>query len=247
MANFVPLKRYLLFTIDALAARYRLQGPFLDLGCGSGDVALHFAQKGWHGLAADASPVAVREASRLLAAYSPQVAVRQGDATTITGKYSTILLCDVLEHVPDDEQLLQFAGRLLLPDGALVIAVPVYATEWRWDDEFYGHLRRYEPAQLGDLLRRNGFEVLETWDFTFPFFWLIRRVYTRVLPAKPLVAHETDLERTLQSAAQSAWDYSRWLTWAAERLVWWKPLFWVQLLFRKRRYGCECVVLAVRK
>ena len=247
MANFRPLKRYLLFTIDALAGRHRLQGPFLDLGCGSGDVSLHFARKGWRGVAVDPSAVSVRGARRLLEAHSPHISVEQGDATTVTGQYSTIFLCDVLEHLADDRWLLQHLRTLLLPGGAVVIAVPVYAAEWRWDDDFYGHLRRYEPSQINALLLENGFEVLENWDFTFPFLWLIRRIYTRVLPAKSLNSHETDLDRTLRSAAQSAWDHARWLTWAAEKLVWWRALFAIQSCFRNKPYGCERVVLAVRK
>ena len=99
MASFPPFKAYILATLDELIERHRLTGPFLDLGCGRGDVAVRLARRGWSGVAVDAAPSVRALASAALAAY-PQV---QAGAALLDGeRFNTVLLMDVLEHVADD-------------------------------------------------------------------------------------------------------------------------------------------------
>src|SRR5262245_9836482 len=69
VANFPPFKAYILLTLGELAASHRLVGPFLDVGCGRGDVAAVLAGNGWHGKAIDISPAAVAAAAATLCAY----------------------------------------------------------------------------------------------------------------------------------------------------------------------------------
>ena len=61
MANFKPLKNYLIELIDQMVSEYHAQGPFLDAGCGQGDIAEHFAAKEWSGQAIDLSTTAVEQ------------------------------------------------------------------------------------------------------------------------------------------------------------------------------------------
>ena len=104
MANFPPYKNYILYCLDKIARANSVRGPFLDIGCGCGDVSLFFAIKGWEGKAIDLSPQAVQNATSTLAGYS-KVKVELLDCSLEKSQYRSILMMDILEHVENDVQL----------------------------------------------------------------------------------------------------------------------------------------------
>jgi SAM-dependent methyltransferase len=202
MANFVPLKRHMLEGLDRFVRRYGLVDPFLEIGCGRGDVSAHLAAKGWRGVAIDFSESAIASAREALAAY-PQVSVRHEALEAVEGSFPTILMWDVLEHIEDDAAALAQVSRLLAPGGHVLLAVPSNPREWRWDDEFYGHERRYTVDGLTRKLADAGLAAVAFEDFTFPVYWAMRRAYTRL--KRPSVAVGDATAATKASATQSAW------------------------------------------
>ena len=242
MANFKPLKDYLLLLTDELVAQYAMSGPFLDVGCGKGDVSLHLAKKLWRGMAIDLSPQAIDVTKKALTDYAKYVSIECADPSHIEGKYKTIFLYDILEHIQDDDKFLENIKMKADQGAHLVISVPMFMKEWRWDDEFYGHFRRYEISGLVQLLTKNGFCVLEMWDYTFPFFWLLRRLYTRVL-RKRVVVDQSKGELTQKSALQYSWDRGA-VTAMFEKIFWWKPVYYIQKKFKRYLRGFECIVVA---
>lgn len=230
MANFVPLKNYMLYCLDRMIGQHGLTGPFLEIGCGRGDVSAHLARKGWRGTAIDFSEAAIAQARATLAPY-PHVTVRQQAIHEIAGTWSTVILWDVLEHIDDDAGALRAIERLLHPGGSLVLAVPSNPREWRWDDDFYGHCRRYTVDGLSARLTAAGLEPILCWDFTFPVFWALRRAYTRLKRAPPPVPDRA--AATKASATVNAWDLpllSRLLDRTASL---WAPVYGLQFrLFR---------------
>ncbi len=243
MANFVPLKQYMLYCLDRFVADYGLRGPFLEVGCGTGEVSAHLARKGWQGRAIDFSAAALERARVRLAAF-PEVIVAQCALEDVEGRYACVILWDVLEHIEDDRAALAAVERLLEPGGQLLLAVPSNPREWRWDDDFYGHFRRYTVPELDAKLAAAGLVSQAFWDFTFPWFWVMRRAYTRL---KRAVAPAPDrASATKASATVNAWDVpllSRWLERSA--ILWW-PLHRIQFaLFRHAtRRGHELFALA---
>jgi len=243
MANFAPLKQYMLYCLDRFVERYELRAPFLEIGCGRGDVSAHLARKGWVGTAIDFSDSAIAEAAATLAPF-PNVAVRKQDLAEVTGSYACVILWDVLEHIDDDLGALRAIEKLLLPGGQLLVAVPSNPREWRWDDDFYGHFRRYTVAELTRKLIDAGMQPQVFWDFTFPVFWAMRRVYTRIKPA-PSIARDRRIA-TQTSATSNAWQLplvSRLLQGSAPL---WRPLQSLQFgLFRSAtEHGHEFFALA---
>lgn len=247
MPNFVPFKNYSLRMIDQLIAMHGLEGPFLDAGCGRGDVALHLAQRhGWCGLAVDFSDAALGAARQALAGHLVQV--RAADLTALEGPFRTTVMCTVIEHIKDDRAVLQhlrgcIGGAAGDRDGHLIISMPSNpATEWRWDDEFYGHYRRYTREDVDQLLRDSGFQMLEFWDYTYPVFWAMRRAYTALLPArKPL--DEMPETNSASSAMQNAWDMglaTRMIT----ALPIWPLVFSWQERYKHGAAGFEAIALA---
>jgi SAM-dependent methyltransferase len=241
VANFPPFKAYMLSLLDELIERHALAAPFLDFGCGAGDVALHLARRGWSGTAVDSSP-----ASRAIAtiALRPFPSVRVAGSAN-GGSFNTVVMLDVLEHIADDGGTLASIATRQPAGATLVLTVPTNeAREWRWDDELYGHLRRYQPDALCSLLDGIGYQVEEMWEVSFPVFWLLRRGYTAIKRRPPLSG--TAAERTRQSATSEAWNlgiFSDLLSRAP-----WAPVFALQRRFRHRLdRGNEVMVLARRR
>jgi SAM-dependent methyltransferase len=71
--------------------------------------------------------------------------------------FDTILLSDVLEHIPNPENLVREIARLLRPGGATVIGVPFLY----WIHETPHDYNRYTRYQLERLLTKAGLEITE--------------------------------------------------------------------------------------
>ncbi len=234
MANFRPLKQHMLLCLDRLIAAYGLRGPFLEVGCGKGDVAVHLASKGWAGTAIDFSDAAIAHAAANLASF-PDVDVRKQALADVRGSFACIIMWDVLEHIEDDQAALGTVAGLLLPGGQLLLAVPCNPREWRWDDEFYGHFRRYTVAGLTHKLAAAGLSPQVFWDFTFPVYWAMRRVYTRLKAAPVRVEDKT--AATMASATVNAWDLSLFSRLLDASAILWRPLNQLQFRFFRHMTG----------
>jgi SAM-dependent methyltransferase len=75
------------------------------------------------------------------------------------GRFDLVALFEVLEHVPQDVELLAEIARITRPGGRLVVSVPVKMKHWNAFDRFAGHVRRYEPDELREKLGRAGFSL----------------------------------------------------------------------------------------
>lgn len=242
MPNFVPFKNYFLHIMDQLIDSHQLQGPFLDAGCGRGDVALHLGQRhGWQGQAVDFSEAALGAARQALRGYPVQV--RAADLLALHGRFRTIVMCTVIEHIKDDRAVLRHLRSCIDDSAHLIISMPSNpASEWRWDDDFYGHYRRYSRADVDEMLRSCGFEMLEYWDYTYPVFWAMRRMYTALLPARAPLAEVPEANSAV-SALQSAWDMGL-ATRTITALPIWPLVFRLQERFKHGTKGFEAVALA---
>jgi SAM-dependent methyltransferase len=60
------------------------------------------------------------------------------------------LVCafDIIEHVDDDDGALSEVSRTAKPGGVVLISMPLHPALWTSFDDFVGHKRRYDPAQL---------------------------------------------------------------------------------------------------
>lgn len=74
-------------------------------------------------------------------------------------RFHVVCMCDVLEHLPDDETVLRRLRDMILPEGMLVLTVPAFPSLWSYFDEVSHHCRRYSSASLRQTLRHAGFTV----------------------------------------------------------------------------------------
>jgi len=79
--------------------------------------------------------------------------------------FQLIGIFDVLEHIPDDHQILCDLCDLLDPAGALLLTVPAHQSLWSYFDELSGHCRRYAREDLQAKLEKTGYEI----EFLTPY------------------------------------------------------------------------------
>jgi SAM-dependent methyltransferase len=81
--------------------------------------------------------------------------------------HSFDLVCalDIVEHVDDDEAALSEITRVAKPGATLLLSVPLHAARWTPFDNFVGHRRRYEPAELATKLSRRRLNVERSAEF----------------------------------------------------------------------------------
>jgi SAM-dependent methyltransferase len=117
----------------------------LDVGCGRGFVVKYLRDQGIDCTGvelANARPlVSVRDHVRVgMDAWDLPLAERI--------RYDTILLLDVIEHVPDPAAFLMRLSENFPNLSRLIITVPACQELWSNYDECYGHCRRYSLEML---------------------------------------------------------------------------------------------------
>lgn len=232
MANFSPLNDYILYIFDKIIPKYNLKPPFLDAGCGTGYVSKYLASKGWAGKAIDLSSEAINICKKELSHFSEVKVAKQGILNQ-KEKFSTIIMIDVIEHLKNDDEVLRKISSILTPNGYIILAFTSNPKEWRWDDDFYGHYRRYTEKDIKRKLKRAGLEPEEFIEYTFPSFWLIRRIYTSF--QKPTVLNfKNKAKRTDLSSTSSSWNVSPIFRQFMGLKFFWKIIFYIQFHFFKR-------------
>ncbi len=99
----------------------------------------------------------------------------QVDATLLPFRdyFDIIGMFDVLEHIEDDERVLEECRKALKEQGRLVLTVPACPALWGPFDEFSHHQRRYTRRDLREKLEQAGFAIERAPHFMFFLFPLL--------------------------------------------------------------------------
>jgi len=81
-------------------------------------------------------------------------------------KFDIALLTDVIEHLEMPERCVKEIGRVLTPDGTLLLTTLNWRPDRKWD---WRHIREYRPLELEALLRSFFSKV--TLSFFWPLVW----------------------------------------------------------------------------
>lgn len=112
-------------------------------------------------------------------AGDPGVVVRQERAESCLAGYrnslDTVVLVNVLEHIEQDEAVLQAIAHALVPGGHLLIFVPALPFLYAAMDAHVGHFRRYDRSTLARRVAAGGLEpvLLRYFDMPGIFSWLL--------------------------------------------------------------------------
>jgi len=146
--------------VEAVLKRHASDLPeaarVLELGCGGGDV-LRVVEQTLPG--AFVAGMELNTEGLLRARRRVKGLLVRGDATKPPFKPGFDLVClfDVLEHLPKDDAALLGVGRLLKPNGRVLLTVPADPSLWSYFDEASHHCRRYELKELETKLKAAGF------------------------------------------------------------------------------------------
>jgi 2-polyprenyl-3-methyl-5-hydroxy-6-metoxy-1,4-benzoquinol methylase len=72
---------------------------------------------------------------------------------------------DVLEHIEEDEVVLEQIYKALKPGGIVFITVPQHRWLWSIVDEYACHVRRYVANELHNKARKTGFDIIRSTSF----------------------------------------------------------------------------------
>ena len=164
----------------------------LEIGAGIGNLTSQFIPRELY-IASDINPHYLH----YLRSYSfgkPYLRVVEIDAGNpshfrgLEGQFDTVLLINVLEHLPDEQSALRSLWSALERGGRLVVLVPQHPALLGTLDLALEHRLRYTAAGLERALTEAGFHVEKLFDFnrfSVPGWWwngkvLRRKTFSRV-------------------------------------------------------------------
>jgi SAM-dependent methyltransferase len=138
---------------------------FLEIGCGNGYV-LHGVGAALPTLSLTGAELFV-EGLHVARARMPDVPLLQFDARRIPfdADFDVIGAFDVLEHIEEDELVLEQLRQAVRPGGGLLVTVPQHPWLWSRADDYAHHKRRYTRDELIGKVERAGFDVVHTTSF----------------------------------------------------------------------------------
>jgi SAM-dependent methyltransferase len=149
----------------------------LDVGCGDGYFTSVIADAGAEVTGIDVDPIRLRLAHSFY--RHPRARILEVDAGAIDFPDASfdkgISFC-VIEHLPDDDQVLAHLARVIKPGGLLVLSADSLSNDAVTPAEREAHRTRYAVRafhtreSLGEKLSRAGFDLLESrYLLTTPF------------------------------------------------------------------------------
>ena len=150
----------------------------LEVGCGTGNVLRALQQACPRGVVVGMDLFAEGLAFARTRTSCPLV---QGDLKRpgFGVQFDLIGAFDVVEHLPDDVQVLCSIHSMLKPGGMLLLTVPAHQSLWSYFDEVSHHCRRYDRADLRQKLEHCSFKVEFLSQFMasiYPLLYLARRI-----------------------------------------------------------------------
>lgn len=153
-------------------SRYKAEGDWLDVGCGSG-IILQAAQEQGNWRLQGVEPVAA------MADYTAQrlgIEVYSGTFESFSAEeasFDVITMWDVLEHLASPYASIQHVSKLLKQDGYFLFSTPnltsldrkLFGEAWLGYD-LPRHLYLFPDQLLRKALKQNGMEVLDRFCFT---------------------------------------------------------------------------------
>lgn len=167
----------------------------LEVGCGCGDLLHMLERRGYTGLGIDISQEAVAVAQAGLSLG--RIHVECGSPDMLKQQFSVVIASEVMEHYQDDTAFLARLGARLHDGGRLVLTVPAHMQDWGPNDDFCGHIRRYERADLHKKLEEAGFDEIEIYSYGVPIYNIMKPLYDRAIRSEP--TGDSQLDKTVGS------------------------------------------------
>ncbi|MFL6305028.1 MAG: glycosyltransferase [Candidatus Sulfotelmatobacter sp.] len=158
----------------------------LEVGAGIGNLSSQFLPRDFY-VASDVNPHYLEYLSAFAQGkpYLHVLRIDAGSSDDFVGleeQFDTVVMINVLEHVPDPAVALANVRSALQPGGRAVILVPAHPRLFGTLDEVLEHRERYTPEKLRGQLVQAGLRVEQIFDFnriSVPGWWFNGRVLQR--------------------------------------------------------------------
>jgi SAM-dependent methyltransferase len=157
-------------------------GTLVDIGCGDGSFLLEARRAGWTVLGTEVNDQIPSPGLEILGST---------DDLRLRAPFGCITLWHSLEHLRDPTRALADLAQMLVPGGALVIAVPdsrglqarLFDRHWLHLD-VPRHLYHFSLPSLRAALDGVGLEVVRVWHHELEYDWFgwIQSALNRVMP-----------------------------------------------------------------
>lgn len=161
----------------------------IDIGAGSGYVAVEMAKLGLKVYACDISSTAIKNLKsfkKLFSLKNFHILKCPAEKITLPDRSVDYIVANaILEHIKEEEETIQEWIRILKPEGKIFIVVPLkfrFIWPFFWpvnyvNDKLLGHLRRYD---LIDLKRKFNLKTKKVY-YTGHFIKMIWLLLSRIL------------------------------------------------------------------
>ena len=167
-------------------------GKVLDVGAGTGKILSELKNKGWQIKGVDGEKEAVRWAKKR------GVIIKQHDLTKKLPfkdtSFDLVVSLDVLEHIKDDQKLMQEMKRVVKPGGLIVVTVPAYQWLYSYWDKMLGHFRRYLKGDLEKLCLKVKLKLV--FISYYSSFFLLPAMLVRLVKSKDKNQTASDFQTT---------------------------------------------------
>jgi len=130
----------------------------IDIGCGTGGFAKVLLNEEYDVTCLDTEELAIE--------YCQKRGIKNlfhGDLKSYISKsnqkFKAAFMLDVIEHIPDDQDVVNDVYKILEDDGYFIAAVPAFQWLWSKHDEIHMHYRRYNKTNFTKLFKNAGFKV----------------------------------------------------------------------------------------
>ncbi len=146
-----------------MVLKYAIGSHALEIGCGTGHLALDLLGRGFSVTAIDMSPEMVELTKQTTQAYQGQIQILPLRAEEIhklePQVFDLITGVDVLEHIQSDVDVLVGIYGRLSEQGRLLLVVPAHPCLYGIRDREMGHFRRYRQREIQHKLEQCGFTI----------------------------------------------------------------------------------------
>ena len=154
---YVGRRRIIQSLVERICTTLNTPNPkILDVGCGTG-ANLKLLQTFGRAEGIDISPQAVDFCHE-----RGLDSVKLGAIEHLpyeTGSFDLVTALDVIEHLDDDVAGVRELGRVLRPDGRLLVFVPAFMFLWGVQDDVSNHRRRYTLPSLLKTIESAGLSI----------------------------------------------------------------------------------------
>ena len=146
------------------------EGKLLEIGCATG-LMLAFFRQALPDINLTGFEI-FTQALSYAANRVPDATLFQADARRIPfeNEFDIVGAFDVIEHIEEDQKVLEQMFRATKPGGGILVSVPHHPFMWSQRDEFLRHKRRYTKDGLVERIGKAGFRVKRATAFvSIPF------------------------------------------------------------------------------